>query len=129
METPDLITLRTALLITLSILLVLVLLRRFRKQVLATDVPAPAHAELRALTVAYHPTRLELFLNVPLDQTIGTGVLDGQHRVIHQWNDRALKSGLHQLDLDLPLLEDGNYFLEMTTSTQRTMRQFRLQQG
>jgi hypothetical protein len=129
METSDLITLRTALLITLSILLVLVLVRRFRRKVLLSDVPAPAHAELKALTVAYHPARLEVLLNVPLDQTIGTGILDEAHRPLHSWEGKVLASGVHRLALDLPALTDGSYFLEMTTSTQRTVRQFRLQQG
>ena len=90
--------------------------------------PAPAHGELKALTVAYHPARLEVQLNVPLDQIIGTGILDEAHRPVHKWEGKPLASGVHRLALDLPALKDGSYFLEMTTSTQRTVRQFRLQQ-
>ena len=42
----DLDLLRNALLITLSILVLVLLFRRFRQRVLLRDMPAPRHAEL-----------------------------------------------------------------------------------
>lgn len=129
MDAPDLLNLRTALLITLSILLVVVLWRRFRSHVLANDVPAPVHAELVRLEVAYHPSRLHVVLSMPSEQRVTTGLLDQGHQSIHSWNDKRLLPGEHTLELPLPMLVDGAYFLELTTSTQRTVRQFRLQQA
>lgn len=129
MNANDLLTLRTALLITLSILLVAVLWRRFKRRVVANDMPAPMHAELVGLDVAYHPARLLVVLQVPSDQQIGTSVLDGAHAKTHEWDARPLKKGKHTLEQPLPTLPDGLYFLEMTTATQRTVRQFRLQQA
>lgn len=127
MDAPDLLNLRTALLITLSILLVVVLWRRFRSHVLANDVPALLHAELVRLEVAYHPPRLHVVLNVPNEQSLTTGLLDHEHRPIHAWQSKKLAPGMHTMELALPFLADGAYFLEMTTATQRTVRQFRLQ--
>ncbi|MBL7940619.1 MAG: hypothetical protein JNL43_14755 [Flavobacteriales bacterium] len=129
MDANDLLTLRTALLITLSILLVVVIWRRFKQRVVANDMPAPMHAELLGLDVAYHPARLLVLLHVPSDQRIGTRVLDRSHVETYSWEMRSLKKGTHTLEQMLPTLPDGTYFLEMTTSTQRTVRQFRLQQA
>lgn len=129
MDANDLLTLRTALLITLSILLVVVIWRRFKQRVVANDMPAPMHAELLGLDVAYHPARLLVLLHVPSDQRIGTRVLDRSHVETYSWDMRSLKKGTHTLEQMLPTLPDGTYFLEMTTSTQRTVRQFRLQQA
>ncbi len=128
MDASDLLTLRTALLITLSILLVAVIWRRFKRKVVANDMPAPLHAELLGLDVAYHPARLLVVLQVPSDQQIGTCVLDGSHAKTHEWDARPFKKGTYTLEQPLPTLPDGLYFLEMTTATQRTVRQFRLQQ-
>ncbi|HRH69597.1 MAG TPA: hypothetical protein PLB89_08840 [Flavobacteriales bacterium] len=129
MDANDLLTLRTALLITLSILLVVVIWRRFKQRVVANDMPAPMHAELLGLDVAYHPARLLVLLHVPSDQRIGTRVLDRSHVETYSWEMRSLNKGTHTLEQMLPTLPDGTYFLEMTTSTQRTVRQFRLQQA
>ena len=129
MDASDLLTLRTALLITLSILLVAVVWRRFKRKVMANDMPAPMHAELLALDVAYHPSRLIVVLQVPSEQAIGTQVLNGTHAPVHAWDHRTFKQGRHVFEQPLPDLVDGAYFLEMSTATQRTVRQFRLQQA
>lgn len=120
--------LRTALLITLSILLVLVLAKRFKRNVLATDMPAPSHAELIGLSVLYHPSRLHVVLQVPGDQLITLGIKDHDHRDLHAWEPVKMSKGEHAIEHVLPALSDGPYFLEMSTTTQRTVRQFRLQQ-
>ena len=125
----ELLNVRTALLITLSVLLVVILWRRFRQRVLAKDMPAPLHAELTGIELAYHPARLIVRLKVPDEQTIRTRLLDTEHQGFHEWAQERLSRGEHELERPLPRLADGPYFLEMSTATQRTIRQFRLQQA
>ena len=122
----DLETLRTALIITLSIALVIVLWRRFRDHVVRRDLPVVSHAELITLEVMYHPARLRVHLKVPGQQTVHTALLDGGHQVVHHWPQNDLATGEHLLEQDLPDLRDGGYYLEMRTDTQRTVRLFRL---
>lgn len=123
----DLTTLRTALLITLSILLVVVLWQRFRRKVLANDLPAPLHAELRSLEVAYHPQRLFAELHLPDAQVLRTALSDDRHQPLHQWPDESAPSGNRMVERALPELADGTYHFELSTGTQRTVRRFRLQ--
>lgn len=125
----DLIILRNALLITLSITLVLVLYRRFRLAVLARHMPAPMHAELVDLLVEYHPTRLRVTVKVPSQQLLSMCVLDADHRAVHEWVAERQGPGVVELVRDLPVLPDGLYHLELSTATQRTERMFRLQQA
>lgn len=125
----DLNTLRTALLITLSIILVVVLWRRFRQWVRMRDVPALLHAELEGLEVLYHPARLHVQLSVPEKQDFELQVLDRDHAPVHQLERISLGNGRHVLEYALPELADGLFYLEVRTHTQRTERQFRLQQA
>lgn len=129
MNDADLLNVRTALLITLSIFLVLVLAKKFKRNVLVNDMPAPLHAELTALTLAYHPVRLFAVVQVPSDQTIALDLLDAEHGALQSLGTVALQRGEHTQELSLPTLQDGTYFLAMSTATQRTVRQFRLQQA
>lgn len=122
-------TIRTALLISLSILLVVVLLRRFRRRVLAKDLPVNSHAELLRLEVAYHPARLRVQLHVPEDQIVHTALLDAADHHMHMWVEVPLNAGTHTIERLLPELGDGMHHFEMRTTTQRTVRQFRLQQA
>jgi hypothetical protein len=124
----DLETLRTALIITLGILVLVLAFRRFKQFVLAKDMPAPLHAEVLTLTVAYHPARLFVELAVPEPQNIHFALLDAQHSRLYDWNDQPAQGGRYALELMLPNGPDGAYYLEMSTATQRTVRQFRLQQ-
>jgi len=124
----DLENIRTALIITLSILVLVLAFRRLKRHVLAKDMPAPLHAEVVTLTVAYHPSRLFVELAVPEPQVIHFALLDTQHNRLHVWNDQPVLNGRLSLELALPYNPDGSYYLEMSTSTQRTVRQFRLQQ-
>lgn len=123
----DLITLRTILLITLSVLLVVVLYQRFKRKVKAEDLPAPTHAELRALDVAYHPARLLVLVHLPAEQALRTALTDADHRLIHAWPEEMLPCGNRRFERALPQLESGTYHFEVSTSTQRTVRRFRLQ--
>jgi len=129
MSEKDLLNVRTALIVSLSVLVLLILWRRLRQHILAKDMPAPLHAELLALDLAYHPARLLVRLKVPGEQLISTRLLDHAHAPMHAWEDVHLAVGDHELERALPSLADGTYFLEMATSTQRTVRQFRLQQA
>ncbi|MBK9177844.1 MAG: hypothetical protein IPM46_16230 [Flavobacteriales bacterium] len=124
----DLETLRTALLISLSVLLVVVLYQRFRRGVRANDLPVARHAELRSLAVAYHPARLLVEVRVPEMQRLMTGLSqDDRIRDAHQWPDEAFPAGTHRFERPLPALEPGEYHFELRTTTQRTVRRFRLQ--
>ena len=121
--------LRTALIITLSILLVAVLWRRFKRKVVATEMPAPLHAELIALEVEYHPARLHVVIHVPGEQVIRTRLLGAVHNALHEWEQSKVGQGEVKLQLLMPEVQDGTYHLEMSTATQRTVRQFRLMRG
>ena len=123
----DITALRTALIITLSVLVVYLLARRFKQRVIRKDMPAIAHAELLSLEVIYHPSRLSFILDLPARQKIHTAVLDEKHQIKFTWPEGQFEKGIHALDRPLPLLADGIYYLEVSTSTQRTVRQFRLQ--
>ena len=127
MSEKDLLNLRTALIVSLSAMVLLILWRRLRQYVLTKDMPAPLHAELLGLELAYHPARLHVVLKVPGDQLIRTRLLDHAHTTLLAWDDEPLQRGDHALERVLPPLNDGVYFLEMATDTQRTLRQFRLQ--
>lgn len=122
----DLESLRTTLLITLSILLVVVVYRRFRSSVLRKDVPVVSHAGVLRLDVEYHPARLRIQVDMPREDIIHTRLLDMQHRNLHDWEDLSIPQGIHEIERMLPPLEDGTFHLEVRTATQRTVRGFRL---
>lgn len=128
MSGNDLVHVRTALLVTLGILLVVILWRRFRQRVLDREMPAPLHAELVDIELAYHPARLNVVIHMPEEQDMEMTLLDAVHRPIHRWPAERLCAGRHRAQRALPDLPDGPYHLELATSTQRTVRQFRLQQ-
>ncbi len=125
----DWIILRNAMGITLSITLVVGLLRRYRAGVLAKQMPAPLHAELIDLQVEYHPARLRVTVKVPAPQTLNTALLDADHKSLHTWEPSNAHTCETVIYRELPSLSDGTYFLELSTATQRTVRQFRLQQA
>jgi len=125
----DLNILRTALLITLTILFVIVLARRFRRRVLARDLPVNSHAELLRVEVAYHPARLHVLVRVPLDQILHTALLATDDHHMHVWPEEPLEAGTHTINRELPMLPDGVHHFELRTTTQRTVREFRLQQA
>jgi hypothetical protein len=120
--------LRLTLLISLVLLLVAVLWRRFKRKVIAEDLPAPQHAELTDLQVAYHPARLRVEVSMPSRQELHPGLVDRDHNPLHGWSKVILAPGTHVIELELPVLADGEHFFQLATSTQRTVRVFRLQQ-
>jgi hypothetical protein len=123
----DIVTLRTALIITLSILVVVMIARRVRRRVFEASIPAISHAELLSLDVLYHPSRLQLVLKLPESQLIRTALLDQEHKEFHEWPEGRMEQGVHRFERVLPPLADGQYYLVVATRTQRTVRQFRLQ--
>lgn len=118
--------LRTALLISLSILLVVVLYKRFKRAVMARERPAPLHAELLLVEVMYHPARLRVHLSVPSAQEIHPVLLSDAHAPLHRWPSRQVAPGEHVLELELDGRGDGAYYFELATATQRTERRFKL---
>lgn len=118
---------RDALIGSLAILLLLMVFRRKRQKIMQEDLPAPSHAELISLEVAYHPARLHVVMSLPESSSIGTAILDQQHHLKYSWPEDRFEKGLNALERTLPPLTDGVYYLEVSTSTQRTVRQFRLQ--
>lgn len=122
----DITNIRSALLISLSIFLVVILWRRFRQRVVARDLPALSHLELLQLQVAYHPARLSVEVSVPSPQTLQSHLLDAQHRLMHSFHAEELRRGKHWVSYELPSMADGTYHLQLDTGTQRTVRQFRL---
>ena len=125
----DILTLRSALLISLSILVIILAWRLYKQRVVARDLPAVSHAELLALEVAYHPARLRVRVMVPLKEVLHSAVLDASHEPIHHWDDEQQEGGTHEMERALPSLPDGSYYFELSTATQRTVRKFRLQQA
>lgn len=115
---------RTVLLITLSILLLAILFRRFRERVRLRELPVVRHAELNKIQVAYHPTRLRITVTVPEQQEISPVMKDAQHRALHTWRSIHLPKGTHAVELDLLPEWEGDFFLELDTGTQRTERRF-----
>ncbi len=122
---PDI--LRTTLIITLAFLLLVLIVSRVRRRVVSASVPAPMHAELISLEVAYHPSRLHIQVHLPIGQSLRTALLDQHHQVRYSWPEDRLEKGDHAMERALPPLADGIYYLELATPTQRTIRQFRLQ--
>lgn len=125
----DLVTIRTALLISLSILLVVVLFIRFRRRTVARELPVASHAELLHVEVAYHPARLHVHVRVPVEQELRTSLLGADHILLHAWDSERTGPGTIELERRLPPLADGLYHVELATRTQRTVRRFRLQQA
>ena len=123
----DLDLLRNALLITLSILVLVLLFRRFRQRVLARDMPAPRHAELLNLRVAYHPARLVARVRLPGRQRVALVLRGAYHAELRSWPEEDLPAGDHDLERPLDGIADGDLHLEVRTATQRTVRRFRLQ--
>lgn len=121
--------LRIALTITLSILLVLVLFRRYRDRVVRRDLPVAGHVEMIGLEVAYHPTRLLVRVRMPQPRVMSWALLDHGHLELHRWPGERLEAGEHTVELALGTRADGVYHLQMASDSQRTIRRFRLAQA
>lgn len=121
--------LRVALLISLSILFVAMVWRRFKRRVMQNERPVALHAELLALQVEYHPERLRAEVLLPAGEELRSAMLDVEHRVMQSWSNGWKEQGTHVLELPIDPAPDGEYYYELATSSQRTVRKFRLKRG
>ena len=117
-------SLRPALLLSLSILFLLMLWRRFKHKAMMAERPVAAHAELLALHVEYHPERLRAEVAMPEDGELRPALLDGEHRPLFAWPRMNGKARTQVLELPLTDHADGTYYFELATATQRTVRRF-----
>lgn len=113
---------RTALLITLPVTLLAVLYRKFRLRTLMKEMPAPLHAELIALEVAYHPVRVRALVKLPVARRIGTALLDERYAEFLPWPEEPQQPGERWIERDMERVPDGAYFFQLSTETQRTVR-------
>ncbi len=121
--------LRLALLISLSILFVVMLWRRFKMKAMIAQLPVPSHAELLALQVEYHPTRLRVEVTLPGAEELRPAMLTMEHGPLYQWPATAKSAGRHVLELPIDGYADGEYYFELATSSQRTVRKFQLKRS
>lgn len=115
---------RTTLIITLSILVVVLAVRRFRQYVKRHHTPVPQQMELLAIEVAYHPMMLRVQVSVPQDEELLLMMLSEVHAPHSSWPSVRLAKGAHVLELPLNEDADGIYFFELASPTQRTERRF-----
>lgn len=115
---------RITLIVTLSILVVVMLVRRFLHYVKRYHTPVPQQMELLAIEVAYHPLTLRVQVSVPLDEELFLAMLSELHAPHSSWPSVRLTKGDHILELPMNDDVDGIYFLELTSPTQRTERRF-----
>lgn len=121
--------LRVTLLVSLSLLFIAMLWRRFTRKVMAEERPVALHAELLALHVEYHPERLRAEVNLPKAEELRPAMLDLGYRTLHSWAGLSKEAGEHVLELPIGTAPDGEYYFELATSSQRTVRKFRLKRG
>lgn len=119
-------SLRIALLISLSILFVFMLARRFKQRVMARDLPVPHHAELLALHVLYHPSRLRLEVRMPRAEVLRPALLSADHHTLADWPATEHERGDAVLELPLGDRPPGDYYVELASDSQRTVRRFSL---
>ena len=121
--------LRIALLISLSLLFIAMVWRRFKLKTMRDELPVPLHAELLALHVEYHPVRLRAEVSLPLAEELRPAMLDAMHGQVQAWGGQRKGPGTHVLELPIGDVPDGEYYFELATSSQRTVRKFRLQRA
>ncbi len=117
---------RLTLLISLTILVLVLLFRWFKRRVLLHDLPTPLHAELVSVEVMYHPSVLRVEVKMPRKEELFPAMLSNVHAPLHSWSAVVVDEGRHVLELPLEAHEEGNYYFELATSSQRTERRFSL---
>ena len=121
--------LRIALLISLTLLFVVMVFRRFKRRVMRDERPVASHAELLALHVEYHPERLRVEVLLPGPEELRPAMLDRAHGPFKDWPTQGKAAGKHVLELPIGAAPDGEYYFELATSSQRTVRKFRLKRA
>lgn len=115
---------RATLIISLSILVVVLAVRRFRQYVKLHHTPVPQQMELLAIEVAYHPLILRVQVSVPREEELFLSMLSEVHVPHSSWPSVRLAKGDHVLELPINDDVDGTYFFELASPTQRTERRF-----
>lgn len=122
-------SLRTALLITLSILVVVILVRRIKQYMRQHHLPVPQHVKLLEVQVAYHPKRLHLSVKLPAETEVHVAMMSLDHALLKKWPSVQVPQGEQVLELPLDADQEGVFFLEVATDTQRTERRFIVRRG
>lgn len=120
---------RTALLITLSILVVVIAVRRLKQYLRQHHMPIPQHVRLLDVQVMYHPERLHVRVKMPRETEVRTTLLSSVHEPLKRWPSGTVPEGEHVLELPLEAGREGVYYLEIATDTQRTERRFTVRQA
>ncbi len=118
--------LRTALLISLTLLFAAMVFRRFKRKAMMEERPVASHAELLALHVEYHPVRIRVEVMLPGPEEVRSAMLDIGHQPYKDWPAQSKGEGRHVLELPIGAAPDGEYYFELATTSQRTVRKFRL---
>lgn len=121
--------LRAALLISLTLLFLVMVFRRFKRKVMRDERPVASHAELLVLQVEYHPERLRVEVLLPGPEELRPAMLDMGHGPYKNWPAQSKGVGRHVLELPIGPAPDGDYYFELATSSQRTVRKFRLKRA
>lgn len=123
-------SLRTALLITLAILVVVILVRRVKQYMRQHHLPIPQQVKLVEMQVEYHPLRLRVVVKVPVAGTgVQFAVLSQERARLKQWPSTEVPQGEQVVELPLEAGQPGVFFLEVATDTQRTERRFTVRQA
>jgi hypothetical protein len=120
---------RLTLLISLGILFLVLLFRRFKRKTMERDLPAVQHMELLTLEVMYHPTRLRAEVSVPRPQEFEFAMLDLEHAPLFEWPPQRVKEKHAVLELPVEGHADGDYYFQLSTNGQRTIRRFTLRRS
>lgn len=121
--------LRVALLISLSLLFAAMVWRRFKRHAMQAERPVMSHAELLSLQVEYHPARLRVEVQLPATEELRSAMLDLDSRLLQSWSADRKERGTHVLELPIGSAADGEDYFELATSSQRTIRKFRLKRA
>lgn len=122
-------TLRTTLLITLAILVAVIIYRRVRYYIRVHHLPVPQEMRVVLMEVMYHPTTLRVVLFIPLPCKVVPEILDSRHEQLISWPTQELEIGEHVLELPMDGHQEGTYYFNLSTATQRTQRRFSIHEA
>lgn len=117
---------RLTLLISLTILVLVLLYKWFKRRVMMHDLPTPVHAELVSVEVMYHPSVLRVEVVMPRKEELFPAMLSSVHAPLRHWDTVVVDQGRHVLELPLDAHGAGTYYFELATTGQRTERRFTL---
>lgn len=117
---------RLTLLISLTILVLVLLYKWFKRRVMIHDLPTPIHAQLVSVEVMYHPSVLRVEVQMPRKEELFPALLNSFHAPVQRWDAMMVDEGRHVLELPLAAYGEGSYYFELATSGQRTERRFSL---